>query len=116
MLTEFCLRNGNSRSRSARSIAIADSSRVQHEDYSRRCRSTVSARGFTLAEPYLRCNILNSMTFPLNFLVLLLAMPQQLDLRGIEVNSSWATTATAAAGLRQLKPDRKAASSGHEVE
>jgi len=56
------------------------------------------------------------MTFPANFLILLLVIPQQLDLRGIEVNSSWATTATAAAVLRQLKPDRKAASSGHEAE
>ncbi len=56
------------------------------------------------------------MTFPANFLILLLVMPQQLDLRGTEVNSSWATTATAAAVLRQLKPDRKAASSGHEAE
>ena len=56
------------------------------------------------------------MTFLFNILILLLAMPQQFDLRGIEVNSSCATTATGAAGLRHLKPDRKAASSGHEAE
>lgn len=49
------------------------------------------------------------MTVPLNCLILLLAMPQQLDLRRIEANPSWATTATLG-GLRQLKPDRQAAS------
>src|SRR5438067_583582 len=45
------------------------------------------------------------MTFPFNILILLLAMPQQLDLRGIEVNRSCATTAPVGAGLRQFKPD-----------
>ncbi len=55
------------------------------------------------------------MTFPFDILILLLAMPQQLDLRAIEV-SPWATTATVGAGLRQLKPDGQAASSGHEAE
>ena len=55
------------------------------------------------------------MTFPLNCLILLLVMPQQLDLRGIEVHPSWATTATLA-GLRQLKPDGQAASPGLSAE
>ena len=55
------------------------------------------------------------MTFPVNFLLLLLAMPQQLDLRWIDVNRSGATSATVGAGLPQLKPDGQAASAGHDV-
>src|SRR6266404_1250315 len=115
MLTEFCLRNGNSRSRSARSIAIAGSGRAQQKNFSRRCRSTVSALLHFSLNSTCRSNTLNSMTFPFDILILLLAMPQQLDLRAIEV-SPWATTATVGAGLRQLKPDGQAASSGHEAE
>jgi hypothetical protein len=56
------------------------------------------------------------MTFLFNILILLLAMPQQLDLRGIEVNRSWVTTATVGAELRQLKPDGQAASPGPAAE
>ena len=56
------------------------------------------------------------MTFPLNCLILLLFIAQQPDLRGIGVNRSWVTTATAGAGLRQLKPDGQAASPGSAAE
>jgi hypothetical protein len=55
------------------------------------------------------------MTFPLNCLILLLFMPQQLDLRRIVGNPSRTATITPR-GLRDLKPQRQAGTRRTEAE
>lgn len=55
------------------------------------------------------------MTFPLNCLILLLVIPQQLDLRWTEVNPSWTTTVTPGK-LREIKLDGQAVSRGPAAE